>query len=65
MFDENMNKVQRKIDDMKKSQAQCEETIRLKNKMMVLKYLVLKCCYDENVFRIFRLFSTQILGLCT
>ncbi|KAJ7370898.1 DNA repair protein rad50 [Desmophyllum pertusum] len=33
-FDESLNKVQRKLDDMKKNQAQCEETIRLKNKLM-------------------------------
>jgi len=37
VFDENLNKVQKKIDDMKKNQAQCEETIRLKNKLMVMK----------------------------
>ncbi|KAL9988028.1 hypothetical protein ACROYT_G002425 [Oculina patagonica] len=34
VFDENLNKVQKKLDEMKKNQAQCEETIRLKNKLM-------------------------------
>ena len=36
VFDESLSKVQKKLDDMKKSQAQCEETIRLKNKLMVI-----------------------------
>jgi len=34
VFDESLSKVQKKLDDMKKSQAHCEETIRLKNKLM-------------------------------
>lgn len=36
VFDESLSKVQKKLDDMKKSQAQCEETIRLKDKLMVI-----------------------------
>lgn len=38
VFEENLNKVQAKLDDVKKSQAQCEETIRLKTKLMVMKH---------------------------
>ncbi|XP_022787881.1 DNA repair protein RAD50-like isoform X2 [Stylophora pistillata] len=34
VFDESLNKAQAKLDDVKKSQAQCEETIRLKTKLM-------------------------------
>ena len=39
VFEERLNKLQTKIDDMKKNQAQIEETIRLKNDFMVIKLL--------------------------
>ena len=39
VFEETLNTLQKKIDDMKKTQAQCEETIRLKNNFMVIKLL--------------------------
>lgn len=39
VFEETLNTLQKKIDDMKKTQAQCEETIRLKNNFMVIKFL--------------------------
>ena len=39
VFEEKLSKLQKKIDDMKRTQAQCEETIRLKKNFMVIKLL--------------------------
>ena len=56
--------MQRKFDDMKKSQAQCEETIRLKNKMMVLRKILCQNVTTTKIFPHLSVFFQHISWVC-